>query len=220
CSAKRTITCQIVTKNQDVSNAPDNITPDPAAKPRNSNVRQLQMCSPAQSFPQNLIPNKILTIFYLTQGKPQNKARNIIYKGCITSTIPTTSANRTPSQSDQVNDIKAIDLDHIAYPKMHKQSRKNPSNNTHNHNAHIASSPKPGSSQKALSNYKIHKQDRPPSTNNNPRGGVLIAVHKGISTEDTPQPAISNIEIAIKIETTPKLTVGATYPLSLPSKSK
>lgn len=63
-----------------------------------------------------------------------------------------------------------------------------------------------------LLNYKIHRQSGPPSINNKPRSGILIAVHKNILTEDTPQPATSNIEVlTIKLKTTPKLTVGTAY---------
>ncbi|CAD1476051.1 unnamed protein product [Heterotrigona itama] len=54
------------------------------------------------------------------------------------------------------------------------------------------------------------QQDGSLSTKKKPR--VLIAVHKDITTEDTLQPATSNIKVlTIKIKTTPKLTVGATY---------
>ncbi|KOX70240.1 hypothetical protein WN51_05518, partial [Melipona quadrifasciata] len=62
-----------------------------------------------------------------------------------------------------------------------------------------------------IPNYKIHRQDGPLTINNKSRGGVLIA--KNISTEDTPRPASSNIEIlTIKTRTTPSLMVEAAYP--------
>ena len=75
-------------------------------------------------------------------GKLQNKARNIICKGRITSTILTASANRTSSQSEtrsnkgyQSNRPGSVFKSYIAYAfslhEMHKQSRKNSSNNTH-----------------------------------------------------------------------------------------
>ncbi|CAD1474592.1 unnamed protein product, partial [Heterotrigona itama] len=92
-----------------------------------------------------------------------------------------------PKLLNQIDDIKATDLDQP---------------------------PKPSSPQKTLKlrNYKIYRQDEQPSINSKLRRGLLIAVHKDIPTEDTPQPTTSNIEILnMKIKTTPILTVGAAY---------
>ncbi|CAD1478500.1 unnamed protein product [Heterotrigona itama] len=60
-----------------------------------------------------------------------------------------------------------------------------------------------------IPNYKIYRQNGPPTIKNKPRGGVLIVVHKDIPTEDTPQPIPHNIEIlTIKTKTALRLTIG------------
>ena len=61
-----------------------------------------------------------------------------------------------------------------------------------------------------LRNYNVYRKDETP--HNKRSEGVLIATHKNIPVEDTPQQTLPNIgTVEIKLKTTPPLTIGAAY---------
>ena len=63
-----------------------------------------------------------------------------------------------------------------------------------------------------LQGYEIIRRDRPTSNGKTQGGGVLIAIHRDILSEDTIQPATTQLEtVTITIKTKHKITIGAAY---------
>ncbi|KOX69360.1 hypothetical protein WN51_06778 [Melipona quadrifasciata] len=102
---------------------------------------------------------------------------------------------------------------------MHKQPRKNPNNNIHSERTRAAKNPiniilwNATSVENMISElHKFLRQDPPPS--NKPSAGILTDIHKDIPTEDTTQPATTNIEaLIIMIKTPPKLMSALNFPI-------